>query len=228
MIDNIAVRADVRHILYGYNSTAFSNVEFTLGAYFQFGGTTPAVKAIVSAPVPVEEMAGSTPSPEPVKVVMIPDSTPVPVKVFVAPIPGFSADSEPVRSVGNAKASPAIVADQSCEKLSITTVLFDVSKAGVKVKYYKVLEEMGSFLEKYPDAKGTIKGFTDAKGSKKSNLKLSQVRAENLRSHIIYKFGIDGSRISAKGYGSAKPIASNSTDSGRAKNRRIEAVFNCK
>ena len=230
LTDGIAVRADVRHVLYSYNSSTFNNVEFTLGAHFQFGGTTPAVKTMMPVPVPepVKEVAvPTTPSPGPVKVIVVPASAPEPVKMVVAPVPVSPADPEPIGAAVDAKASPVVVAKRSCEKLTITTVLFDASKASVKVRYYKVLDKMGNFLKKFPNSKGTIKGYTDADGSKKTNLKLSRVRAENLRSHIIYKFGIDGSRISAKGYGSAKPIASNSTDSGKAKNRRIEAVFNC-
>ena len=82
-------------------------------------------------------------------------------------------------------------------------------------------------MKEFPNSKGTIGGFTDADGSKEINEKLSQERTDSVRLYIINKFGIDGSRISAKGYGSTKPIASNRTDSGKAKNRRIEASFSC-
>ena len=77
------------------------------------------------------------------------------------------------------------------------------------------------------DWKLTIEGHTDSDGSKAANLKLSQARAESIRNYITNKFGIDTKRLTAKGYGSDKPIASNKTKDGKTKNRRIEALFSC-
>jgi OOP family OmpA-OmpF porin len=57
------------------------------------------------------------------------------------------------------------------------------------------------------------------------NQKLSERRANSVRQYIIDKFGIDGSRLTAVGYGESKPIADNSTAEGRQKNRRVEAVM---
>ena len=59
------------------------------------------------------------------------------------------------------------------------------------------------------------------------NQKLSLDRAEKIRSYLSKKFGIDASRITAKGYGETKPVDSNKNAAGRAKNRRIETVFSC-
>jgi OOP family OmpA-OmpF porin len=58
-------------------------------------------------------------------------------------------------------------------------------------------------------------------------MKLSQRRAESVVNYLVEKFGIEQSRLSAKGYGKTKPIADNSTDAGRQKNRRINAVIDC-
>ncbi len=67
-----------------------------------------------------------------------------------------------------------------------------------------------------------IQGFTDAQGGEKENLALSERRAAAVREYLIKKHSLDGSRLTAKGYGAAQPLASNETDEGRAKNRRVQ------
>jgi outer membrane protein OmpA-like peptidoglycan-associated protein len=71
----------------------------------------------------------------------------------------------------------------------------------------------------------SIEGHTDNKGNPVFNLKLSAKRAEAVKKYLIKK-GIDASRISAQGFGDAKPIAPNATPAGRAKNRRVELHLN--
>ena len=114
------------------------------------------------------------------------------------------------------------------EKLCVTLkVEFDTNKADIKPKFHNEIAKAGDFLKKYPDATGVIEGHTDNKGSKELNDKLSQKRAESVRQYLIDKFGIEASRLSAKGYGFSKPVADNATAEGRAKNRRIDAVIDC-
>ena len=92
--DDFALRGDVRHIIYKYNSGTMNNVEFTLGAYIQFGGAEPVMKAIVPAPAPepIKVVAAPAPVPEPVK--PIPAPAPVPAEVVIVPIPVPPADSD--------------------------------------------------------------------------------------------------------------------------------------
>ena len=78
-------------------------------------------------------------------------------------------------------------------------------------------------LRDNPDVKVEIAGHTDDRGRTKSNLKLSQRRAEAVKAHLE-KNGIDPARLSAKGYGESRPIKTNKTKAGRAANRRIEFV----
>jgi outer membrane protein OmpA-like peptidoglycan-associated protein len=66
-----------------------------------------------------------------------------------------------------------------------------------------------------------IGGHTDNVGTPESNIKLSQERANAVRNYIINK-GIAANRITAKGYGDTMPVADNSTEEGRSKNRRTE------
>jgi len=87
------------------------------------------------------------------------------------------------------------------------------------------LKVVGDGLNEQKNLKGVIEGHTDNVGSDKSNLALSQRRANAVRDYIIKNFKIDRKRLAAKGYGESKPIADNATAEGREQNRRIEAVF---
>ena len=129
--------------------------------------------------------------------------------------------------VVDAKGCAVEAAKKFCDKPSVIAIAFDSNKSDVKAQYHDELDKIGSFLKEFPASKGSIEGHTDADGSKQANQKLSQARAESVRSYIINKFGIDGSRVVAKGHGSSNPVASNKTAAGKAKNRRIEAVFTC-
>lgn len=103
-------------------------------------------------------------------------------------------------------------------------VEFDFDKAVVKPKYHKDIQSVAEVMKKYPDLKIVIEGHTDNVGGEKYNLSLSQKRAEAIKNIMVTKFNIEPSRLTAKGFGESKPIASNSTKEGRQKNRRVEAA----
>jgi len=112
------------------------------------------------------------------------------------------------------------------EKVTITlNVQFDTNKAIVKDKYYDDIKRVADFMKGFPDTTAAIEGYTDNIASAAYNQKLSEKRATSVRQYLIDKFGIDGSRITAIGYGLTKPIAGNDTEEGRQKNRRVEAVI---
>ena len=67
-----------------------------------------------------------------------------------------------------------------------------------------------------------ISGHTDNTGSKAHNLKLSQGRADAVKTMLVSKYGIDAKRLTAKGYGDTKPVVPNTSDANKAKNRRVE------
>ena len=118
-------------------------------------------------------------------------------------------------------------AEKLCNKPAVIAISFKPNKTEVLAEYQGELDKLGEFLKEFPTSKGAIEGHTDSDGSIAANLKLSQKRAENVRNYIVNKFGIDGSRLTAQGYGPKKPVASNATSEGKAKNRRIEAIFTC-
>ncbi len=105
-------------------------------------------------------------------------------------------------------------------------VRFDTDKAIVKEQYHKDLQSIANLLKYRPNLTITIEGHTDNVGNDDYNQKLSEKRANSIRQYLIDKFGIDGSRLTAVGYGASKPIASNDTEEGRQINRRVQAVFN--
>ena len=104
-------------------------------------------------------------------------------------------------------------------------VEFDSGKTAIKKQYHKEIETVAVFMKQHPDATATIVGHTDNIGNRNANLKLSKARAESIKQYLIDKFGIEKFRIKTIGRGPDSPIASNATQEGRQKNRRIVALF---
>ena len=107
------------------------------------------------------------------------------------------------------------------------TVYFDTNKATIKPVSFALLNEVGQALKDNPKIKVEVQGHTDSQGNDDFNLKLSQRRAESVRTYLI-KQGISSDRMTAKGYGENVPIADNRTADGRSQNRRVEFVITAK
>ena len=99
-------------------------------------------------------------------------------------------------------------------------LLFDTNSATLQPSSQEQLQNIANILKAYPNVHIRIGGYTDNQGDAAANLKLSQDRADNVM-HEIIVLGVDPSRLDAKGYGEDNPVADNSTDAGRAQNRRI-------
>ncbi|RVU83782.1 OmpA family protein [Leucothrix sargassi] len=104
---------------------------------------------------------------------------------------------------------------ESIQFESGSSTLQDSSKA--------LLEMIAQVTGRCPSQSININGYTDSNGSAKTNKELSQLRAEAVANYLV-TLGVNPARLSAEGYGEAKPIASNKTEAGRAKNRRIELI----
>jgi OOP family OmpA-OmpF porin len=128
---------------------------------------------------------------------------------------------------------PELVVDKNisdCPKCptTVTIVLnveFDTNKAVVKDKYHNEIKKVADFMKTYPNTTAVIEGHTDNVHTAQYNQQLSEDRANSVRQYLIKNFGIKESRLTAVGYGLTKPIASNNTEEGRQKNRRVQAVI---
>ena len=99
-------------------------------------------------------------------------------------------------------------------------LLFDTGKATLQPSSQEQLENIANILKAYPKVKAKIGGYTDNVGDKAMNMKLSSERANNVMVELV-KLGVAPARLTAEGYGEDHPAADNSTEEGRAKNRRI-------
>ncbi len=105
--------------------------------------------------------------------------------------------------------------------LVLKGVNFASAKAVLIGDSEQILDRVAASLIDHPDVRIEVAGHTDSQGSDAYNLKLSQQRADAVRSYLIEK-GVAADRLVAKGYGETKPIADNGTPEGRAENRRVE------
>ncbi|HLW90378.1 MAG TPA: OmpA family protein [Roseiarcus sp.] len=104
---------------------------------------------------------------------------------------------------------------------ALTGVLFDFNKSKLKPESDAVLEEVGAIMAKDEMLTLEVQGHTDNVGSTPYNQRLSEARAKSVVTWLT-KHDVAAHRLSARGYGKTRPIASNDTDEGRAKNRRVE------
>ena len=101
---------------------------------------------------------------------------------------------------------------------------FDTDSAKLKPTADAKLQQVVEFARRYPDANLEVSGYTDSRGDKTHNLKLSQRRAESVKAYLV-KNGVAAEHISTKGYGVDNPVADNKTKEGRAANRRVEIRY---
>ena len=107
--------------------------------------------------------------------------------------------------------------------VNMSDVLFDFNKYTLKPEAREKLAKVSGILIAYPGLKVQVEGYTDSIGSDEYNLKLSEQRADGVRDYLVAQSVADES-VTAKGYGKNDPVADNSSDSGRAQNRRVELV----
>ncbi|MGE5406555.1 MAG: OmpA family protein [Methanosarcina sp.] len=105
-----------------------------------------------------------------------------------------------------------------------SNVLFDFDKANLTADAQPTLNKLVDVLDKYPDTNIELQGHTDNTGTEKYNQTLSEKRAKSVDSYLEQK-GITGKRITIKGFGETLPKYDNTTESGRAQNRRVEFLI---
>ena len=109
----------------------------------------------------------------------------------------------------------------SDQPFPIPDIVYGTNKAELKESSLPILKEFAAFMNEHPNMIIEIRGHTDASGRDEDNLALSMERAFEVMNFLV-KSGVDGKRITARGYGETQPIAPNDTEEGRSKNRRTE------
>lgn len=111
--------------------------------------------------------------------------------------------------------------DKQTLNVAMRSVQFETGKSTLKVESYKILSQIVTIMNKYPDYSLAISGHTDNTGTAPRNQVLSENRAKSCYEYLVGS-GVDPSRLSYTGYGESRPVASNDTLRGRALNRRVE------
>ncbi len=197
------------------NSVTATNVGLMLTYYF--GASKPAPVVQVPAPAPAPAPIVEAPAPAPVV-----QEVSKPADTDGDGVPD-SKDKEPNTPQGNLVDKDGVTLS---EIVSIAmNIVFDTNKSDVKPEFDDQIKAVADFMKMYSSITAEIEGHTDSKGSDALNNALSQKRADSVRDYLVNNFGIDGARLTTKGYGSANPIADNETSEGRQENRRVVATI---
>jgi OOP family OmpA-OmpF porin len=108
--------------------------------------------------------------------------------------------------------------------ITLNNVFFEFAKANLEKESFLELDRLIALLIKNPNMAIEVQGHTDNVGSDAANMRLSQQRADAVKSYFVEK-GIATDRITSTGFGESRPVASNETTEGQAKNRRVEFVI---
>ncbi|MGH7790148.1 MAG: OmpA family protein [Candidatus Binatia bacterium] len=111
------------------------------------------------------------------------------------------------------------------KKIVLRGVNFDFDKYNIRPDAVPILDEAARTLKESGDITVTVDGYTDSIGSAEYNQRLSERRANAVREYLERQ-GVNGSRMTARGFGKTNPVASNETAEGRAQNRRVELIVN--
>lgn len=215
--DALALRGEARAIHNFDNNwwegLALAGLEVTLG-----GRLAPAVPAVVA---PVVE-----PTPAPVAPVIVEekavDTDGDGVLDHLDACPGT-----PRNVVVDARGCPRNVDVREDLRLELR-VFFDYDKSAVKPQYKEEIAKVAEKMREFPNATAQIEGHASkdsARSNARYNQRLSEARANAIKAVLSNEFGIAPNRLSAVGYGFDRPIAPNTTDEGKAMNRRVEAVI---
>ncbi len=108
--------------------------------------------------------------------------------------------------------------------IAIYDIHFDIGKSAIKPESAKTLKNIAQYLNAQTNKKFIIVGHTDNTGGFEANLKLSKDRADAVKNELVSKYSVKSEQLKTFGDGQTAPVATNSTDKGKAKNRRVEIV----
>lgn len=146
--------------------------------------------------------------------------------VSMVPAPQLDVLVSNIRIASSETDARSLLVKQLLEEGKAVTndILFDVNSDVIKSSSYSILDQLGTALQQNASVQVRIVGHTDSDGSADHNLQLSQQRAESVRNYLVSHFNIDGGRLQSDGKGATQPVAPNTSEAGKAKNRRVEFV----
>ena len=144
--------------------------------------------------------------------------------------------SAPVEPMTSSKAEtgaalPALLADdigtamESVGRFILADLVFATGSSDLGPGSFTSLTDLAGYLEAHPEKRVALVGHTDAEGSLAGNVSLSKRRAASVKDRLVNDFGVNPAQLEAEGIGYLAPIASNQTDDGRTRNRRVEAIL---
>ena len=141
-------------------------------------------------------------------------------ELFDKPL-GTSVDVDLIRKNEGKRGLGGVVDDKKLPSVA-ASIQFDTNSAIIKPESLSLLCLYGEALQERRNTVLIVEGHTDSTGSEGYNLRLSQRRAESVKKFLLEQYGVGANRLIVSAYGEDKPIASNDTDAGRAKNRRVQ------
>jgi OOP family OmpA-OmpF porin len=152
---------------------------------------------------------------------MPPPPPPLPPPPVELPTPPTPPTPPPPPPAPPRTETPRAVIQTPEELIRVDLIIrFDTDKSNIQGNYNAKLQEIVDFMNKYPETSCEIEGHTDSVHGDKYNQGLSERRSNEVKSDLV-KRGINPARLSAKGHGEKRPIASNKTKKGRQENRRV-------
>ncbi|HET7024638.1 MAG TPA: OmpA family protein [Gemmatimonadales bacterium] len=141
-------------------------------------------------------------------------------------IPGVAAPAQVL--VSNFRIAeggkPLYQALMASGRVSTHGILFGSGSDQIQGESTPTLKQIGTMLQQHPDLKVLIEGHTDNQGAAAGNQTLSEKRAAAVKAYLVANYGVAAARLTTKGYGETKPVATNDTPEGRQDNRRVELV----
>ncbi|AXX91539.1 flagellar motor protein MotB [Malaciobacter molluscorum LMG 25693] len=206
--DDIALKTDIRHLINADHGD--NTLLYTVGLAISFGKKATNVAPVQKQPVKEEPIAAKKEEPK-----------------KMAQLDEIDSDGDGVPdSIDQCPNTPKgdFVDKVGCSLKTDLNINFAFDSAKINNSYESKIKRFAEFMKKFPTTKAKIEAHTDAIGTKEYNQKLSERRAlSTVEALKAYK--IDKSRLKSYGYGESRPIATNETKEGRAKNRRVEATI---
>lgn len=235
-IPNETTRSDIREATRKHleKGSVITRLEIVEGAPEGFAqtitqGLIPNLKNFTEVTATLQDsdlnITGTTSSSKSRDMLQLSISSNIPSQIVTA----FNVEIPQTESVSKSPTKQTYITADLCQKqiddlLSDQQVIFLSDQAIIDESSFTLLDSIALTADKCPKTKIEISGHTDANGNSNQNQTLSQKRADAVLSYLVSK-GIDIERLSSTGYGDTRPIATNTTQMGQAKNRRIEFLI---